>query len=94
MINLTRPEIIEILKCINNSGFLSIVVTNQPVIARGELDIKGLTNIHNKMEMELGFKNVYLDAIYYCPHHPDSGYKGEVKELKIDCDCRKPKRDN
>ena len=86
-----RPEIIEILKCINNSGFLSIVVTNQPVIARGELDIKGLTNIHNKMEMELGFKNVYLDAIYYCPHHPDSGYEGEVKELKIDCDCRKPK---
>ena len=43
------------------------------------------------MEMELGFQNVYLDAIYYCPHHPDSGYEGEIKELKIDCDCRKPK---
>lgn len=43
------------------------------------------------METELGLQGAYLDAIYYCPHHPDSGFAGEVKELKIDCDCRKLK---
>lgn len=43
------------------------------------------------MEMLLGKEGAYLDGIYFCPHHPHSGYEGEVKELKIDCDCRKPK---
>ena len=43
------------------------------------------------METLLGLDGAYLDAIYYCPHHPDSGFEGEIKELKIDCDCRKPK---
>lgn len=42
------------------------------------------------METLLGDKGVYLDAIYYCPHHPHKGYEGEVRELKIDCECRKP----
>ena len=43
------------------------------------------------METLLGAEGAYLDAIYYCPHHPHKGYEGEVPELKIDCDCRKPK---
>lgn len=43
------------------------------------------------MESLLGAKDAYLDAIYYCPHHPHKGYDGEISELKIDCDCRKPK---
>lgn len=50
-----------------------------------------LEEIHNKMETELGLQGAYLDAIYYCPHHPHKGYEGEVPELKIECDCRKPK---
>jgi D,D-heptose 1,7-bisphosphate phosphatase len=81
----------EAIKRINASGYLAIVVTNQPVIARGEVTFQELGEIHNKMETELGLQGAYLDAIYYCPHHPDSGFVGEVKELKIDCDCRKPK---
>lgn len=81
----------EAVKKINQSGFLAIVVTNQPVIARGEVSFEGLETIHNKMEMLLGKEGAYLDGIYFCPHHPHSGYEGEVKELKIDCDCRKPK---
>lgn len=81
----------EAIKKINQSGFLAIVVTNQPVIARGEVTFEGLETIHNKMEMLLGKEGAYLDGIYFCPHHPHSGYEGEVKELKIDCDCRKPK---
>lgn len=79
------------IKRINQSGYLAIVVTNQPVIARGEVTVSQLDEIHNKMETLLGADGAYLDAIYYCPHHPHKGYEGEISELKIDCDCRKPK---
>lgn len=79
------------IKKINVSGYLAIVVTNQPVIARGEVTVPQLQEIHNKMETLLGLEGAYLDAIYYCPHHPHKGYAGEIPELKIDCDCRKPK---
>ena len=81
----------EAIKKINASGYLAVVVTNQPVIARGEVTFQELEEIHNKMETELGLQGAYLDAIYYCPHHPHKGYEGEVPELKIECDCRKPK---
>ncbi|MBQ7445130.1 MAG: HAD-IIIA family hydrolase, partial [Clostridia bacterium] len=81
----------EAIKKINASGYLAILVTNQPVIARGELTVSGLREIHNKMETLLGAGGAYLDAIYYCPHHPHKGYAGEVMDLKIDCECRKPK---
>lgn len=76
---------------INEQGYLAIVVTNQPVIARGELSKEELEEIHNRMETELGREGAYLDGIYVCPHHPDKGYEGEVAELKFDCACRKPK---
>ena len=85
------PGVAEAVKLINTSGYLAIVVTNQPVIARGEITVKQLQDTHNKMETLLGAEGAYLDAIYYCPHHPHKGYEGEVPELKIDCDCRKPK---
>ena len=81
----------EAIKKINSSGYLAIVVTNQPVIARGEVTFEQLEEIHNKMETLLGQEGASLDAIYFCPHHPDKGFVGEVPELKIDCDCRKPK---
>lgn len=81
----------EAIKKINASGFLCIVVTNQPVIARGEVTVDQLTEIHKKLETELGFAGAYIDGLYYCPHHPHKGYKGEVVELKVDCECRKPK---
>lgn len=85
------PGVAEAIKRINSSGYLAIVVTNQPVIARGEVTVPELQLIHNKMETLLGAEGAYLDAIYYCPHHPHKGYEGEIPELKIDCDCRKPK---
>lgn len=81
----------EAIKAINASGRLAVVVTNQPVIARGEVTVAQLNEIHAKMETLLGEKGAYIDKLYYCPHHPHSGYAGEIKELKIDCDCRKPK---
>lgn len=85
------PGVAEAIKCINNRGYLVIVVTNQPVIARGEVTYAELNEIHNKMETLLGLEGAYVDGIYFCPHHPHKGYKGEIPELKIDCECRKPK---
>lgn len=81
----------EAIKKINSKGYLAIVVTNQPVIARGEVTFDELEEIHNKMETLLGLDGAYLDAVYYCPHHPHKGYEGEVPELKIECECRKPR---
>lgn len=85
------PGVADAIKAINASGYLAIVATNQPVIARGEVTYHQLQEIHNKMETLLGTEGAYLDAIYFCPHHPHKGYEGEVPELKIDCECRKPK---
>lgn len=79
------------IKKIDASGYLAVVITNQPVIARGEVSFEELEVIHNKMETLLGKEGAYLDAIYFCPHHPHKGYEGERPELKFECDCRKPK---
>ena len=85
------PGTIEAIKAINKSGALAIVITNQPVIARGECSFEELHNIHNKLKTLLGEKGAFVDDIFYCPHHPDKGFEGEIPELKFDCECRKPK---
>lgn len=85
------PGVAEAVRAINQSGYLAVAATNQPVIARGEVTMPQLEEIHNKLETLLGAEGAYLDAIYYCPHHPHKGYAGEIPELKIECDCRKPK---
>ena len=85
------PGSIEAIKAINKSGALAIVITNQPVIARGECSFEELHNIHNKLKTLLGEKGAFVDDIFYCPHHPDKGFEGEIPELKFDCECRKPK---
>ena len=79
------------IKKINSLGYLAIIITNQPVIARGDIDFQTLELIHMKMETDLGKHGAYLDDIFFCPHHPDKGFHGERPELKISCDCRKPK---
>lgn len=81
----------EAIRRINESEYLCIVITNQPVVARGECTIDELDEIHKHLATLLGREGAYIDELYYCPHHPDSGYKGEIKELKVVCDCRKPK---
>lgn len=95
---LRKPEELELLdgaaeaiRRINRSGYLAIVVTNQPVIARGEVTWECLDEIHRKLETLLGREGAYLDGIFVCPHHPDRGFPGERPEYKIDCSCRKPK---
>lgn len=95
---ITQPDELELIegtaeaiRKINSSGYLAIVVSNQPVIARGDCTEEELCRIHNKMETDLGKQGAYIDALYYCPHHPNKGFEGERAEYKIECNCRKPK---
>ena len=83
----SRPEDLEILptvpqaiRLLNQHGFKVVVVTNQSGVARGYFSKEILRNIHDKMLDELARQDANIDAIYYCPHHPDDN-----------CQCRKPK---
>lgn len=84
------PGVEGAVRRLNQSDYRACVVTNQPVVARGECSIGELAKIHNKLETLLGQKGAFFDRIYACPHHPDSGFAGEVAALKINCTCRKP----
>lgn len=83
-------EAFDALAALNSSEYLSIVITNQPVVARNLCTLDGLGEIHRKLETVLGERGVYLDDLYFCPHHPDRGYPEENVEYKIACSCRKP----
>ena len=85
------PGVTGALRRLNEAEWRTVVVTNQPVLARGECSPAGMRAIHAKLDTELGRDGVYLDAVYVCPHHPHGGFAGEVATLKIDCGCRKPK---
>ncbi len=78
------------IRRLNEAGFLVIVVTNQPVIARGMCGIHDVERIHRKMQVLLGESGAYVDDIAFCPHHPDKGYPEENPDYKIVCRCRKP----
>ncbi len=80
----------ESIKILNKKGYLTIVITNQPVVARGLCSIEDVDRIHRKMQVLLGEKGAYIDDIMFCPHHPDRGYPEENKQYKISCECRKP----
>ncbi len=84
------PGAADAIRRLNQSGRLAVVVTNQPVLARGDVTEAQLDRIHARLETQLGEGGAYLDGLYVCPHHPDRGFAGEVTALKIRCDCRKP----
>lgn len=93
----SREEELELEECaarairrINESGRLAVMVTNQPVVARGLCGIEDVERIHNKMKTLLGREGAYLDDVRFCPHHPDRGYPEENPAYKIPCACRKP----
>jgi len=85
------PGVAEAIRQLNHAGWRAIVVTNQPVVAKGFCTEAGLRLIHNKLETLLGREHAFLDRIYWCPHHPQKGFPGERPELKVECNCRKPK---
>lgn len=79
------------IKKINNTKYLTVVITNQPSVAKGFCSIEEVNKIHKKIETLLGKEGAKIDRIYFCPHHPEKGFPGENLEYKIACDCRKPK---
>lgn len=80
----------EAVRRLNRSGTLVVCVSNQPVLARGDVTEDGMRTINARLDQLLGERHAYLDGLYLCPHHPDKGFPGEVAALKIRCDCRKP----
>lgn len=81
------PGVGQAINVIHALGFLVILVSNQPGIAKGHFSRQTFQSIKRKMKIELGKEGTYLDAEYYCLHHPEA-----IKEdLKIVCECRKPK---
>jgi mannose-1-phosphate guanylyltransferase / phosphomannomutase len=72
------------------AGFLAIAITNRAQLARGLVTFETLDRIFGRLEALLAQEGGILDRIYFCPHHPDSGFPGEIRALKIACECRKP----
>lgn len=95
--HISRKEDLDLLpgaaaavRSLNDAEFRVAVITNQPVLARGDCTPAELAQIHYKLEGLLGLEGAFVDGIWWCPHHPDSGFPGEVAALKRECDCRKP----
>lgn len=84
------PGVASAIRRLNDSAYRVICITNQPVVARGDATFAELDRIHARLDTLLGREGGYLDDLYFCPHHPDRGFAGEVADLKIVCDCRKP----
>ena len=84
------PGVAAAIRRLNEAEYRCIVITNQPVLARGDCTMAEMSRIHAKLETLLGQEGAFLDALYLCPHHPDRGFPGEVVALKGPCDCRKP----
>jgi D-glycero-D-manno-heptose 1,7-bisphosphate phosphatase len=81
------PKSAEAIRLLNESGFKVIVVSNQAGVARGYYQEKDIQIYNNEMKRQLKEKTARIDAMYYCPHHPEA----TIEKYKIDCDCRKPK---
>lgn len=74
------PNARKAIRELTENGFRIVVVTNQSGIGRGLFSEESLTNTHSRMLAEISKAGGTIDAVYYCPHHPDAG-----------CECRKPK---
>ena len=80
------PGVVQGLTLLRDAGYRLIVVTNQAGIARGYFDQVEMDRLHNHLRAQLAEHGVVLDAIYFCPHHP----QGTIRPLAIQCECRKP----
>lgn len=78
------------IRLLNSEGYLAIVITNQPVAARGMCNIDNIIQTHRKMQVLLGMQGAYLDDIVFCLHQPDKGCHEENSGYEIPCGCRKP----
>lgn len=74
------------IKTFNELGYLVVIITNQPVVARGIIGPKEVDRIHAVLIDRLAKRGAKIDAVYFCPHHP----KANVKKYRVVCKCRKP----
>ncbi len=81
------PGVPEAINLLHRSGYLVILISNQPGVAKGHMTSNNFAEIKQKMKAELAEKGATLDGEYYCLHHP----KAVVEHLRVNCDCRKPK---
>jgi len=82
------------IKIFNDFGFKVIVVTNQPQVARGMCGEKDIERINRRMIELLEREGARVDAVYFCPHHPETHHADippQAMKYRVDCDCRKPK---
>lgn len=84
------PGVAEAVRKLNKADYLCVLTTNQPWAAKGFCDLAWIERTNRRLETLLGQGGAWLDAVFYCPHHPERGFPGERPELKISCDCRKP----
>lgn len=87
------PTVIEGLRLLNRNNIAVVVITNQPVVARGLITIEELKKINDRLFEILRKENAYIDAIYSCPHHPEPNHPDitpEATKYRIKCQCRKP----
>ena len=84
------PGVAQAIATANRAGIPVIVVTNQPAIAKGMMTEEAHQRVRAKMDSLLGEQGAFVDDYFYCPHHPETGFAGEVAHLKVLCDCRKP----
>jgi D-glycero-D-manno-heptose 1,7-bisphosphate phosphatase len=76
----------EAVRLLNEAGYYVFVISNQSGVARGYFEETAVQQFHAHMQDALRAQGAHIDAFYYCPHHPD----GVIKELAIQCRCRKP----
>jgi D,D-heptose 1,7-bisphosphate phosphatase len=81
------PGSAEAIQRLNVHNFRVIVISNQSGVARGYYQEEDVKIFNDRMDFLLEKEGAHIDAIYYCPHHPDA----IIERYKIDCDCRKPK---
>jgi histidinol-phosphate phosphatase family protein len=84
------PGVAQAIRSVNSTGNPVLVVTNQPSIAKGFMTFQTHQEIRARMDRLLGVEGAFVDDYAYCPHHPETGFAGEVTELKVTCTCRKP----
>ena len=81
------PKSADAIRLLNGSGFVVIVASNQAGIAHGYYREEDAILFHQAMKENLAKEGAYIDAIYYCPHHPEA----KIERYRVDCNCRKPK---
>lgn len=80
------PGVADAIRAFNKKGFLVILVSNQPVVARGLIEPEGVSHIHDVLIERLRVKGAGVHGAYFCPHHPNA----DVKKYRVRCACRKP----